>query len=220
MRCPACINELHEECFEIVPGEKDGLFNCCCWGDFTNTSLNPANDVPFEPLAAPEKENLRDIPVDDRGNDNLRDVISTGRKRAAKLKPILDGMVCEWANLKFAGGGVIPILGCNGNTLVREKGNAVNTGNIHHGPDKSVLLNTDQNLHRICGSCHNRWHELNDPFYPSERPANGASFVPENLEIAVHDKHTLATEEERAYHEAWWAMPVSARADLPYRKEA
>ena len=37
------------------------------------------------------------------------DPVSTGRKRAKEMYPIHAGMVCEWAGLKLAGGGVIPI---------------------------------------------------------------------------------------------------------------
>jgi len=35
----------------------------------------------------------------------------------------------------------------------------------HHGPDKNTLNNEKGNVHRICHSCHNRWHTLNDEDY-------------------------------------------------------
>jgi len=41
---------------------------------------------------------------------DIRDVTSTGRKRAAMMYPIFKDMVCEWAGLAKAGGGVEPII--------------------------------------------------------------------------------------------------------------
>lgn len=220
--CPACVNGLHIECFEPIATEDDsGKADCCCWKSqevvVIGGSTEPGSTDEDSP--AP-REKIRDIPVDDRGNESLRDPDSTGRKRAARLKPILDGMVCEWANLRFAGGGPIPIIGCRGTVLVGAKGNSVNTGNIHHGPDKSVLLNTDGNLHRICSQCHNRWHELNDPLYPAERPPFGGAFVPlAEEEVTPHDKYSLASDEEMQYSDAWWGLPPAVRETLPFRKE-
>src|SRR5690606_19815102 len=106
----------------------------------------------------------------------ISDPLSTGRKRAAMLLPIMTGMVCEWAGLKWAGGGVQPIVGCRGNTLAEFKSNADrpegidSRGERHHGPDKAVLNNAvGRNLHAICSECHPRWHELNDPSYGTKR---------------------------------------------------
>lgn len=60
---------------------------------------------------------------------------------------------------KNAGGGKIPIVGClDGMQQAR-----------HHGPDKNTLNNERGNVHRICHTCHNRWHTLNDPDYIIEQ---------------------------------------------------
>ena len=106
---------------------------------------------------------------------DVTDAKSTGRKRAILVAPILEGMLCEWAGLRQAGGGVIPIVGCAGNQLSAEKsGNAdlgYLPGHLHHGPDKNTLNNAPgTNLHRLCAVCHNRWHAANNEFYSGERP--------------------------------------------------
>lgn len=197
--CIPCWMQLHEECYE--PGDRD----CCCH----------SVSAEAERVIGPIQESS------ESGTDTervLSDPISTGRKRAAQLKPIIEGMVCEWANLAYAGGGPHPIVGCRGNVLTKVKGNEELTGNIHHGPDKSTLNNSDSNLHRICGKCHNRWHTLNDPLYADVRPANGEPFVPLDGSLTAHDKHTLATPGEIEYSEAWWKMPKEVRTQIPFRK--
>jgi hypothetical protein len=132
-------------------------------------------------------------PLKTNGED-MEDVLSTGRKRAAKAAPIEEGYVCEWAKRKFAGGGVTPIIGCFGNPATDR----------HHGPDKSVLNNeVGTNLHRICSTCHNRWHTLNDTYY-GERPPNGAPFMPIDRECLDHDPGTLATDKEIFNNEMMW----------------
>jgi hypothetical protein len=165
-----------------LPAE-DGL--CCC-----------VDDGVFA-----ESDTTRRGPV--KNAEDMKDPISTGRKRAAIAKPILEGMVCEWAYLKFAGGGVEPIIGCNNNKA----------SHIHHGPDKDVLNNDDSNLHRICAFCHNRWHSKNDQFY-GERPIPGSPFVPlppfNNLE---HDPNTKATVEEVFRSEMKWAGVILEKVD-------
>jgi len=85
----------------------------------------------------------------------LRDQQSTGRKRAAKMYPLDETMLCEWASKKNCGGGKFPITGCLANLQQAR----------HHGSDKNTLNNEKGNVHRICHSCHNRWHTLNDPDY-------------------------------------------------------
>lgn len=66
-----------------------------------------------------------------------------------------NGAPCEWSMKKNCGGGEFPIVGCHdGKQQAR-----------HHGPDKNTLNNERGNVHRICHSCHNRWHTLNDPNY-------------------------------------------------------
>lgn len=90
------------------------------------------------------------------GDDSaLRDQQSTGRKRAARYYPLDPAALCEWAMKKNAGGGKFPITGCVANLQQAR----------HHGPDKNTLNNDKGNVHRICHTCHNRWHTLNDPDY-------------------------------------------------------
>jgi hypothetical protein len=85
----------------------------------------------------------------------LRDQQSTGRKRAAKMYPLDETVLCEWASKKNCGGGKFPIVGCLANLQQAR----------HHGPSKNTLDNEKGNVHRICHSCHNRWHTLNDEGY-------------------------------------------------------
>ena len=61
-----------------------------------------------------------------KDKSSIKDLQSTGRKRAAELWPITDGMACEWKGLLNAGGGIEPIIGCIGNPATDR----------HHGPDK------------------------------------------------------------------------------------
>jgi hypothetical protein len=117
-----------------------------------------------------------------------KDPISTGRKRAAAMYPIAAGQVCEWANLKAAGGGVVPITGCVGRPA----------SDRHHGPDKNTMNNAPGNLHRICDHCHNTWHAVNDPHY-GDRPDHTLPFIPKGtkgVDWFDHDAQTKATIDE------------------------
>lgn len=121
-----------------------------------------------------------------KGADAITDVQSTGRKRAAVLYPIEEGMTCEWANLAKAGGGVVPIIGCFGNPATDR----------HHGPDKNTLNNREGNVHRICSFCHNFWHAKNDEYYGT-RPAGTEPFIPlDGHEWCSHDRDSRASTEE------------------------
>jgi hypothetical protein len=130
------------------------------------------------------------------------------------LYPIYDGMTCEWAGLKFAGGGVEPIIGCDNNKLSSKKGGEgeLVQGDVHHGPDKNTLENSPGNAHRICAYCHHRWHAANDKYY-GKRPTredgkiDGTKpFLPlEEYEWVKHDDETRATEEEIKENEIYWA---------------
>tara|TARA_S200002703_G_scaffold36309_1_gene31427 strand:+ start:43 stop:630 length:588 start_codon:yes stop_codon:yes gene_type:complete len=134
---------------------------------------------------------------------DITDITSTGRKRAAMMYPIFKNMTCEWAGLKFAGGGVEPIVGCAGNIIQPTKG--PDKGDRHHGPDKNVINNSPQNVHRICSKCHNRWHAKNNKYY-GERPAPDEAYVPlPEYDWQAHDPETKATEEEIEQSESWWA---------------
>lgn len=197
MTCP-CVAGLHEECINLIPIE--GLadrFDCCCWRVET-----------IEPLV---RERGERGPYKEA--HEVRDVLSTGRKRAAEVKPIEDGMLCEWAGLRFAGGGVFPIIGCIDTKIVAEKGHGARTGHIHHGPDKNTLNNDWDNLHRICSTCHNRWHTVNDPYY-GDRPEGGLPFLPIGLECKPHDPETKATPEQQLKWEMYWQKKPKDREDL------
>lgn len=130
-------------------------------------------------------------PVKD--NEDVTDLESTGRKRAAQLYPLKEGMICEWANLKYAGGGVVSVVGCNGNLAT----------NRHHGPDKNTLNNEVGNVHRICASCHNRYHSANDSFYNGDRPSGSIPWLPSGTLIA-HDTETKASPQEIIESELKW----------------
>lgn len=134
---------------------------------------------------------------------DITDITSTGRKRAAMLYPIFENMKCEWAGLKFAGGGVEPIIGCAGNIIQPNKG--PQKGDRHHGPDKNVINNDPRNVHRICSPCHNRWHAKNNRYY-GPRPAPDQPYVPlDEYEWQPHDPATEATPEEIEENEKYWS---------------
>lgn len=177
--CIFCNAGWHWECGAPVASED--YLTCCCV------------NVAAEPVKIPGTRAQKDDSL-------LIDQTSTGRKRAAQLKPITEGMLCEWTGLKYAGGGVVPIVGCNGNPAK----------NIHHGPDKSTVNNADHNLHRICPSCHNRWHSANDEYY-GERPGGGKPFIPLEHEMLPHDYDTRATIEEMYEAEVNWLMRKDQR---------
>lgn len=182
--CLGCSVGFHQECLEPTPHAEAGFFICCCFDEDGN-----------------QKKSKPTIFLGGyKPNEEIKDQTSTGRKRAAALYPITDGMQCEWAGLKSAGGGVRPIVGCNGTKIYAQKGK----GAIHHGPDKSTLNNEPDNVHRICNHCHNRWHTLNDPEYPQFRPPHGAPFIPLDKEILEHDSVTKATPEEMLMNEVQW----------------
>lgn len=193
MICP-CSFDIHLECENPVVLE-DNFYQCCCHGT--------TKAVVIEPSGEGYKE-----------GDEMKDVLSTGRKRAAaKVLPTISesGTVCEWANLKYAGGGAVPIVGCKGNVIFPKKG--ANSVNVHHGPDKSVLNNDrETNLHAICATCHNRWHEINDPYY-GIRPEAGQPFLPLEKVCLPHDKETKATINDLLGSEIWWETKKKSRPD-------
>lgn len=200
MSCAACSVGLYEECTRPAPGPIEGwIFPCGLLEEGVAGAVKQRESRFLAP-------------------DELSDDTSAGRKRAVLAAPILNGMECEWAGLKFAGGGVIPIVGCNGNRIAQMKSTAEakaagydEVGHLHHGPDKSVINNAPgTNLHRICTRCHNRWHALNDLFYPAQRPHPSIPFIP--LEpFYYHDPMTVSTKEERELVEKWWAVDKAKR---------
>lgn len=178
--CPECLNGLHAECRAPDPE------GCCCGGrDY---------------LDAPE---IATLPTPRGGGgpgprvldpSEIKDATSTGRKRAAQLYPVFKDMVCEWAFLKYAGGGVVPIVGCQGN-LLQPNTKAGDGADLHHGPDKNTVNNSPGNVHRICKSCHHAWHGVNDVHYGKKRPPADEQWLPA-VAWVPHDPNTRATEEE------------------------
>lgn len=159
MLCDMCLLEYH---FACENGEGTGTCSC------PNCRGNDNQDG--EALSLDSGLENDDDPSDSRGRHSgrevsssrhrmtrdsaLKDQQSTGRKRAAKMYPLMDAP-CEWANKSNCGGGLKPILGClDGLQQAR-----------HHGPDKSVTNNEQGNVHRICHACHYRWHAANDLTY-------------------------------------------------------
>lgn len=202
--CWPCVVGIHEECLtpDIVPEEDDlggNWIQCCCHRHKDDDAAAFAKGV-GRPVLEPK---------------DITDITSTGRKRAAMLYPILEGMLCEWAGLRYAGGGVKPIIGCAGNRIYSGKGS--DKGDRHHGPDKNVIDNEPGNVHRICSPCHNRWHALNNEFYLGERPPAEEPWLPtapEGLTVHRHDPDTLATDEEIETNEQWWATRKIDRVDI------
>lgn len=120
--------------------------------------------------------------VNTQNDSTLRDQQSTGRKRAAVMYPLDSDADCEWKMQKNCGGGEHPIIGCtDGKQQAR-----------HHGPDKNTLNNDYGNVHRICHTCHNRWHSKNDEGYVWGKTVNNHS-------------PSVATIEEVLAYEIQWA---------------
>lgn len=191
--CTYCNVDMHELCFV-----SEGV--CCCGGKGFTGDL----------------EAIIRKPRGHQPGEALRDVLSTGRHRAAVAIPdtyFATEPECAWARLAKAGGGPRPIIGCPGNIATDR----------HHGPDKSVLNNElGINLHAICSWCHNRWHSVNDKFYlPPEwkkgddpRPPNGNPWLPV-VEYADHDDVTPATASVIKLHEKWWGeLSTADREEL------
>lgn len=139
--CNACAAGLYEECENPTPV---GQHIIPCIYQF---------DQPVHVTVSGERGAVKD-------SREVKDILSTGRKRAAMLLPIMQGQFCDWAGLKWAGGGVQPITGCRDTRLAPVKKNEdlpegnYSRGELHHGPDKSVLNNAvGRNLHAICSSC-------------------------------------------------------------------
>lgn len=235
--CPACGAGLFEECSnpKVLMLSTDGTEDSpvfewiipCAWEFMDAGTKSVTEKRPIgRPLLDPDK---------------ITDVLSTGRKRAAAIMPFLQGQVCGWAGLKHAGGGVVPIVGCQGNEIADVKTTeearlrgADEVGHRHHGPDKNVLNNTPGvNLHGVCTPCHTRWHALNDPHYDADGRPDQADmpFLPVEP-YYLHDAQTVFTDEDYELVEQWWDLPVkergpypiappeTARKALPIRKEA
>lgn len=184
MPCPACTLGVPLECFNDEPCEV----------------VEPT--VTYTPLSE-EIESRRDSETGELLDEHVTDIKSTGRKRAARQYPIEEGMICEWAKLRYAGGGVKPIIGCPGNPAVAR----------HHGPDKDTLNNEFGNVHRICVHCHNRFHAENDQYYGERSEVGGVPFLPlPQYDLKPHDRETQATVEEIAENEVYYLRNRPKRA--------
>lgn len=201
--CVTCRQGFHDECDNFwvqlaVSRDSFDWVSCCCGGDFdTYKHLRAEQNAPSFTA------NGNDVLVNEpsayfdgfngvKNPEDYADPMSAGRKQAARLAPIPAGMVCEWAWLAEAGGGVVPIIGCPGRPA----------SDRHHGPDKNTFHNNvGVNLHRICDWCHNQWHAKNDPHYgPRPKTADGkvdasVPFVPEGS-CKAHDPISRASDKD------------------------
>ena len=196
--CWSCVAGLHRECYATLPLLEDGPGSTCCCETVRIVSDPQEKLGVGRPMLDP---------------DDITDVKSTGRKRAAMVAPIFAGMVCEWAGLKYAGGGVQPLVGCLGTLITETKG----SGERHHGPDKNVLNNSvGVNLHRICQNCHKRWHALNDAYYAPVRPDASEQYLPlaEHVSFA-HDPITQASDEDTELSVDYWMTRTEKRGSYP-----
>lgn len=186
--CFHCRTGYHNDCDLAW---NDPTVTCCCGGEVKfNANGDVKSDGADESTPTKEIDNgyIEDGYEASKSLADYKDPISTGRKRAAEMYPITNGMVCEWAGLLRAGGGVVPIVGCVGRPA----------SDRHHGPDKNTMNNAPQNLHRICDHCHNTWHAANDPYY-GERPVHTQPFIPMGelgVDWFAHDGKTKATTEQ------------------------
>jgi hypothetical protein len=180
--CYLCRAGHHNECQDAWVDSFTA--DCCCGGHLVFNATGDLKEGNGPSSGSTDAGYIEDGYAGTKDIGSYKDPVSTGRKRAAELFPIESGMVCEWANLKAAGGGVVPIIGCIGRAATDR----------HHGPDKNTMNNAVGNVHRICSFCHNTWHGANDPHY-GERPEQTLPFVPEGA-YEAHDPITKATTQE------------------------
>lgn len=219
--CPACRAENHAECYgEGGFSANNGADICCCFGESAFLAVPSPTAGAKSPAEIREAISKRGGPTKDPSD--YKDGRSAGRKQAAVLRPINPGDMCDWAGLKFAGGGVIPIIGCRGNTVspVKIAAEALPhyPGHRHHGPDKNTLNNSPDNLSVVCTECHSRWHALNNPYYDSVRPEPGIEYLPLADYVGL-DKETKATEQDHIWNDTYWNLTQRQRELVPYRKQ-
>jgi hypothetical protein len=194
--CLGCRGGFHNEC--ELAWDDNFTEICCCGGDVKFDANGNVKVVGNDQSETGNKEvdngYIEDGYESSKSLADYKDPLSTGRKRAAEMYPITAGMVCEWAGLAKAGGGIHPIVGCIGRPA----------SDRHHGPDKNTMNNAPTNLHRICDHCHNTWHALNDPAY-GERPDHTQPFIPQGelgKDWWLHDKESKASQVEIIESEA------------------
>ena len=158
--CLPCIRGLHGAC----RGPCDCSHALVGYGNADTNEASSDEGYQGEVVEGVTTTRSRRLKLD----DSLKDQQSTGRKRAARMYPLDRSGDCEWLGKSNCGGGPHPILGCGLNGIPAGKQRA-----RHHGPDKNTLNNDESNVHRICHSCHNRWHAANDPDYIPGQPIRG-----------------------------------------------
>lgn len=212
MSCPMCVLEFHAFCSSP---NTESLTCCCSLSTMSEETKgeSPLNlsgptrpvttikEVLSPPVANPEpvppalqgKWKKRGAPL--KAGKDMKSLLATGRARANVVKPLSEGDVCEWRGLRYAGGGVTPLIGCRGNPAE----------SVHHGPNKSVLHNEPTNLHKVCQVCHERWHIINDAYYGSVRPEHGESWLPNpDVPCYEHSALVVVTPETQDYNEFLW----------------
>jgi hypothetical protein len=169
--CFPCKRNLHDTCREGDCGCYGRAHKATVGDDAGDNESSGYDDISDEQSQHNNRRSRRTKP-----DAALKDQESTGRKRAARLYPLLDNTNqplkssrtagqderadCEWRFGIRVGGGDNPIQGCvSGKQYAR-----------HHGPDKNTLNNEPGNVHRICHNCHNQWHAKNDPDYDPNKP--------------------------------------------------
>lgn len=172
LQCPACSAGCCFECYR--PSNNI----CCCKA--IEESFAQVSGTPQDKQVGSREYKDASTSIDPK---------STGRKRAAKMYPIHNGMACEWRGLAKAGGGN-SIVGCVDGVATHR----------HHGPNKDTLHNEPGNVHRICTKCHNRWHTKNDTGYSWDGPWE------------PHDPDTKATDQELMESEIYWARNKTTKA--------
>jgi hypothetical protein len=212
--CNYCLIEMCFQCNQPDSTNDAENLDCCCHGTYGRVTLGSLFSPPIEKKS---KATVTDdgVKLNWRGNPvggplgrppldpaDMKSPLTAGRARAEDLAPIPEGYICEWSMLRYAGGGPVPIIGCAGNTATDR----------HHGPDKSTLNNTmGINLHRICAECHNRWHTLNDEYYP-DRPDDNSTYLPlEGFVAKPHDRNVRAEPEDVKRSNEWWGLGKSKR---------
>lgn len=205
--CPACLLGIRSACTKRhhFNPETGKFMSCIDWGNY-QAALSADPDTPVGEFSSAqieasefESDAITQHVARERGPGGgfhkddaaLKQPARVGRQRANRAKPIKAGDICEWSELKYAGGGPVPIVGCY-------RGVAAT---VHHGPDKDWLNNELSNLHKICTQCHSLYHQKNDIFYVSERPTPGTPFLwneelVKGMEIKPHDTETKATIQE------------------------
>lgn len=160
----------------------------CCGRGFHDECHTNCEDC--HPVNLEEESIAASIGGKVKDPENVTDRHSTGRKRAAYLYPIFKEKPCEWRGKKNCGGGLHPIVGCI-------KGSQQHR---HHGPVKDTLRNEEGNVHRICSTCHARWHAKNDESYTEEEFAKH----PHNPEDATEDELLINDAHYKVANKRYW----------------